>query len=182
MSAQLQTLPDGTEALVIVTGTNTEVITLDVIAAYSELFGEPDPVKTVGLIRGAMKTVDQSGMWKPLYENLSDGLGELAKAGVPPDLMPDVLEETTAPVPRDRAALRAARLATRTRLAKGSTAGAAEFGPLLTARLAKIKGHRAEFLKGITPPVPDPGPEVTNESPFIELQQDAQLVDQLPNE
>ena len=166
MGAEINTLSDGTEALVIISGTNTEVYGLDVIAAYSELLGEPDPGKVVVLIRGAMKTEDHNGLWKPLYENLRAGLGELSRAGVPPELMPDVLEDSTAPVPRDRAKLRAARAAAKGRMATGGSQGVAEFGPLLVGKAEKLKASRVDFLKGITPSPPDPDPDLVAESPF----------------
>jgi hypothetical protein len=163
MSAQIQTLPDGSEALVITTGTAIEVIGLDVIASYSELLGEPDSVKTVALIRGAMKIKDQTGMWQPLYSGLSEGLRELVDAGVPPEFMPDMLEEATgSPVPGPGGAgrMRAAQAAARDRLGAqgGQVSGqeTAQLRALLVGQRDRIKSGRAAFLKEVAPPRREP--------------------------
>jgi hypothetical protein len=172
MSAELQTLADGSEALIVTTGTKIEVFALDVIASYSELLGEPDPGKTVILIRGAMKTTDHTGLWQTLYEHLSEGLGELAEAGVPHDRMPDVLEEATRAGGRRVKArrLRAARQAARARLASGGgNQSVAEFNALLADRAGKLKEARVEFLKAVTPPPPER--VRTDPSPFEEKQE-----------
>jgi hypothetical protein len=167
MSAEIQTLPDGTEALVITTGTNIEVIGLDVLGSYSELLGEPDPAKTVLLIRGAMKIKDQTGMWEPLYENLHAGLGELVNAGVPPEFMPDLMEEATgSPVPGKAAGMRAAQKAVRDRVKSGSQ-NTSEFAALLRTRRDRLKGARSAFLESIAPRRAEPAPVTAARSPFI---------------
>lgn len=167
MSAEMRTLPDGTEALVVVTGNNTELFRLDVIASYSELLGEPDPAKTVLLIRGAMQTEDQTGLWGPLYEDLHASLGELVDAGVPPEFMPDLMEEATgSPLPRvtTRRPLRDRQQAARSKVAAGSSQNpqqAAEFKALLTGKMDNLKAARAEFLGGVAPRYREPEKDIT---------------------
>lgn len=157
MAAQIQTLPDGTEALVVTTGDNTEIFALEVIASYSELLGEPDPAKTVLLIRGAMQTADQTGLWQPLYEDLYESLAELVDAGVPPEFMPDLMEEATgSPLPRKgtRKLLRDRQAAARDRVGKGSSQNiqhTAEFYALLAGKMDRLKGARAGFLGAVAP-------------------------------
>lgn len=157
MSAEIQTLLGGTEALVVTTGDNTEVFALDVIASYSELLGEPDPAKTVLLIRGAMQTKDQTGMWGPLYEDLHESLTELVAAGVPPEFMPDLMEEATgSPLPRKgtRKPLRDRQKAARDKVGKGSSQNiqrTAEFNALLHGKMDRLKGERAKFLGAVAP-------------------------------
>ncbi len=174
MSAEIQTLPDGTEALVITTGTNIEVHPLDVIASYSELLGEPDPAKTVLLIRGAMKTKDQTGMWEPLYEDLQSSLGELVDAGVPPEFMPDLMEESTgSPVPgkATRKGLRDKQKALRATIGKRSSQNiqqTAEFNTLLTGKMDRLKGARAEFLGTVAPRRREEDPPET-ETPLMDV-------------
>jgi hypothetical protein len=171
MSALIQTLPDGTEALVVTTGTVTEVMGLDAIAAYSELLGEPDPVKTVALIRGAMKIKDQTGMWGPLYDTLRDGLGELVNAGVPPEFMPDVLDVSVGspvPGPENAGRLRAAQASVRSTLGTGGGQDAAELRPLFSGRTDLFKGRRAAFLSSIAPRRREPAPEKARGPLFTE--------------
>jgi len=161
VASEIQTLLDGTEALVTTNGTDIEVLALDVIASYSELLGEPDPVQTVALIRKAMATKDHSGLWGPLYEHLAAGLGELVDAGVPPEFMPDLLEEATgSPVPgREKVhGLRSAQAAAKGRLGTATVTGkdAAELRALLKGREGRLKGGRAAFLKSVAPPRKEP--------------------------
>lgn len=165
MSAEIQTLSDGTEALVVTTGTDIEMFRLDVIATYSELLGEPDPTKTVLLIRGAVKTKDHTGLWQPLYEHLQLSLGELVEAGVPPEFMPDLMEDATGspvPGPSIRKALRDQQKAVRTTVGKGSSQNiqqAAEFHALLAGKTASLKGARAKFLGDVAPRRREDAPE-----------------------
>jgi hypothetical protein len=169
MAAEIQTLPDGTEALVITSGPNIEIHALNVIASYSELLGEPDPAKTVLLIREAMKIKDQRGMWGPVYKALHDGLGELVNAGVPPEFMPDLLEAQTGspvPGPGKAATMRAAQKAVRDRVSGGGQ-NTAEFAALLRGRQHKVKEARAAFLGKIAPRRKEPAPVVAAPSPFI---------------
>ena len=166
MAAEIQTLPDGREALVITTGTNIELFPLDVIASYSELLGEPDPAKTVLLIRGAMQTKDHTDLWKPLYEDLQASLGELVEAGVPPEFMPDLMEEATgAPLPKKatRKPLRDHQVAARSRVGKGASQNlqnTAEFNALLVGKMDALKGARGKFLGDVAPPRREKEPDM----------------------
>lgn len=158
MPSEIVTLPDGQEALVNTTGDpkdGIEVILLSVLASYSELLGEPDPAKTVLLIRGCMNTKDQKDMWGPLYTNLTQAVVDMMDSGVPPEFMPDVLEEA-APVPAKarRTGLKAAQSAVREKVGKNYSQNVqqtASFNALLVRNKDKIKAHRAAFLKGVAP-------------------------------
>ena len=157
MAAEIQTLSNGEEALIVVTGENIEVFPLSAIASHSELLGEPDPAKTVLLMRGAAKTKNHGGLWKGLYKGLHSSLEELVAAGVPPEFMPDLMEEATgSPLPKKgtRKGLRDGQKAMRDRIAKGASQNVqqtAAFNALLHGKMDKIKEARAGFLGDIAP-------------------------------
>jgi len=177
MSAEIQALPDGSEALVVTDGDHIEVFPLSAIASHSELLGEPDPAKTVLLMRGAAKTKDHAGMWKPLYENLHESLGELVEAGVPPEFMPDLMEESTgSPLPKKatRKGLRDSQKAVRDTFGKGSSQNVqqtAAFNALLVGKRGSIKAARAKFLGDVAPrrreEKPDMTPPILKEKPAV---------------
>ena len=159
MAAEIQTLPDGMEALVIPIGNPVEgfqVIALDVLANYSQLLGEPDPAQTVLLIRASMATKDQTDLWQPLYQNLNAALGDLMDAGVDKEALVDAIDAADQALPRKavRTKLRDAQAKARTRVGKNKKADAklvAELTPLLAAQKDKLRHHRSEFLKQVAP-------------------------------
>ena len=182
MAAEIQTLPDGTEALIVTEGNGIEIFPLDVIGSYSELLGEPDPSKTVLLIRGALKTTDHTGLWGPLYEDLMGSLRELVDAGVPDEFMPDLMEEATgSPLPKQatRKGLRDKQAAAKDKLGRGSSQNvqqSAQFNALLHGKRDRIKSGRAKFLGEIAPPRREAAPP-DPETPLA--RKDRQMVDRL---
>jgi hypothetical protein len=166
MDATIQTLPDGSEALVITDGPGIEITPLEVLASYCELFNEPDPEKALVLARAAARVPvnpDRSNVWTPLFGALAEGLGEMVEAGVPAEFMPDVLEPATgSPVPgRGRVRIDAAQAAARAAIAKArpqaggrpapESAPPAGLSALLRGKAEQIRGHRVAFLGSLAP-------------------------------
>jgi hypothetical protein len=102
MEYRMETIA-GLECLMVENGTDLHKIPLAAIASWGTLLGEPDPAKVVAAIIGFQEVPVGPGepnVWTGLYEGLDEGLLELAKAGVPPEHMPDLLDpELGAPVP-----------------------------------------------------------------------------------
>jgi hypothetical protein len=153
MAAEMVKLPDGSEALIVTHSDGAhQLYPLDVIAAYSELLGEPDPVQTVLLIRQAMKPENPVN-WGEIYRDLGTALGDLVEAGVATADLPDALSDP-GKVGKDKAAaMRARQQSVRAKLGRptGRDATTNEFAGLLQGKADAIKEHRARFLRNVAP-------------------------------
>ena len=175
MSAEIATLRDGTEALVVNKGIDggIEVIDLGVLASYMELLGESDPSQTVLLIRQALKPENPVD-WGAIYVDLRGALSELVDAGTPTEFLVDAVDAAgkgqNVPGRDKMVAARARQQSVRTKLGRptGKDATTNEFSGLLQGKVDAITNARAQFLGSIAPPEPRPRRTPPQAKPLFE--------------
>lgn len=133
-------------------------IPFSAIASWGQLLGLTDHAEIVEAI---MNYRDDGQEWAPLYEALEENLDELAKAGVPAEYMPDLVDpEMPSPIPGPKAQKR---LVDRRKAAQGrvrrkfrkDAPKLSEFRqslePVLDRRREKIRKRTEEFMDRHSP-------------------------------
>jgi hypothetical protein len=102
MQVNITPMGNGEEQFEIREGSHIWQIPLRAVASWGTLLGLTDPVEIIERIM----TYDdpsrdgETNVWGPLYESLRGGLDELAKAGVPPEFMPTLVDPAfKSPIP-----------------------------------------------------------------------------------